>query len=162
MSTEIRSNNKINEMINTKEIPPRNGNPLEVFKVADAVNADEAASKGQLDTKVSKSGDTLSGDLQLLTHNLKFNNGNYEVHCVLQGDDNFVIYAPFHTMAFGTTSNNSVVIDGGTIWHSSNDGSGSGLDADKLDGMEPIELPVSTAVQAKIDEVNAKINNGEW
>ena len=48
MSTEIRSNNKINEMINTKEIPPRNGNPLEVFKVADAVNADEALSKGQL------------------------------------------------------------------------------------------------------------------
>ena len=48
MSTEIRSNNKINEMINTKEIPPRNGNPLEVFKVADAVNADEAVSKNQL------------------------------------------------------------------------------------------------------------------
>lgn len=37
------------------------------------------------------------------------------------------------------------------LWHSGNDGTGSGLDADKLDGMEPAALPISTATQAALD-----------
>ena len=42
------------------------------------------------------------------------------------------------------------------------DGDGSGIDADKLNSMEPSELPISTAVQAELDRIDAKIDNGEW
>jgi len=42
------------------------------------------------------------------------------------------------------------------------DGDGSGLDADKLDNMEPSELPISTAVQTELDAINTKLDNGDW
>jgi len=35
---------------------------------------------------------------------------------------------------FVTNGNNNVRINGNVIWHAGNDGSGSGLDADLLDG----------------------------
>jgi len=42
------------------------------------------------------------------------------------------------------------------------DGSSSGLDADKLDGMEPSDLPISTAVQSELDIITTQLNNGVW
>jgi len=42
------------------------------------------------------------------------------------------------------------------------DGEGSELDADKLDGMEPSELPINTATQTKLDEINARLDDGSW
>jgi len=38
-------------------------------------------------------------------------------------------------------------LNGGTPWHSGNDGSGSGLDADTVDGLQPSSLSVSQANQ---------------
>lgn len=40
------------------------------------------------------------------------------------------------TTAGSLTVKNSITINGGTAWHSGNDGSGSGLDADKVDGLQ--------------------------
>jgi hypothetical protein len=57
----------------------------------------------------------MNADLQMLTHKLRFNNGNYETRCVLQTDNNFVLYAPFHTLAFGAASGEPVKIDGSPI-----------------------------------------------
>ena len=38
------------------------------------------------------------------------------------------------TIGFVVPSNNGVLINGNTVWHAGNDGAGSGLDADTLDG----------------------------
>jgi hypothetical protein len=57
----------------------------------------------------------MNADLQMYNHNLKFNNGTYESRVVLQGDDNFVIYTPFHTLHFGITNDEPVKIDGSPI-----------------------------------------------
>jgi hypothetical protein len=40
---------------------------------------------------------------------------------------------------------NTLYIGSGTAWHSANDGSGSGLDADTLDGLQPSQLTVNRA-----------------
>ena len=46
-----------------------------------------------------------------------------------------------------TTENNQIIIDGHKVWHSGNDGAGSGLDADTLDGYNiSIENAASTIV----------------
>ena len=34
------------------------------------------------------------------------------------------------------STNARITIDGNTVWHTGNDGSGSGLDADTLDGVQ--------------------------
>ena len=46
------------------------------------------------------------------------------------------------------TDTGSVTISGNTAWHAGNDGSGSGLDADLLDGLQPSQLSVSYANSA--------------
>lgn len=77
----------------------------------------------------------MNADLNMQGHIIRFNNGSYEARLVLQNDNNVVFYTPFHTLAFGTTSGSPVIIDGGTVWHSGNDGLGSGLDADLVRGL---------------------------
>ena len=47
---------------------------------------------------------------------------------------------------------------GSTIWHSGNDGSGSGLDADLLDGKQPSELNVGSADYLSYTYSNKSIN----
>ena len=46
------------------------------------------------------------------------------------------------TEYFKVQASGSAQISGNTVWHSGNDGSGSGLDADTIDGSEPSELSV--------------------
>ena len=62
---------KMNEIINEKA--DKNGNPLQRFKVANAVDNDEAASKGQLDGAISTEAGTRAdadNDLQQQIDNL--------------------------------------------------------------------------------------------
>lgn len=61
--------------------------------------------------------------------------GNYDVVRAYNG---VLMFATNHLLGGGGTSYN-------TVWHSGNDGSGSGLDADLLDGMQPSALSVLSA-----------------
>jgi hypothetical protein len=45
----------------------------------------------------------------------------------------------------------AAMVDGSTVWHASNDGLGSGLDADKLDGLENGELDAAFITGAEVD-----------
>lgn len=51
--------------------------------------------------------------------------------------------------ANGTNADN--VINGNTIWHAGNDGAGSGLDADKLDGIESSQIIYGTNAYGTLD-----------
>lgn len=46
-------------------------------------------------------------------------------------------------LGINKTSNNNICINGYKVWHSGNDGSGSGLDADTLDGKQLSEITLS-------------------
>ena len=51
------------------------------------------------------------------------------------------------------------------VWTEDNDGQGSNLDADKIDGLEKEELPISNAVQAEITRLDGDISTkptGSW
>lgn len=61
--------------------------------------------------------------------------GNYDVVRAYNG---VLMFATNHLLGDGGTSYN-------TVWHSGNDGNGSGLDADLLDGMQPTALSVLSA-----------------
>ena len=61
--------------------------------------------------------------------------GNYDVVRAYNG---VLMFATNHLLGGGGTFYN-------TVWHSGNDGSGSGLDADLLDGMQPSALSVLSA-----------------
>ena len=54
-----------------------------------------------------------------------------------------VIYS--HPNITFTGSSNTLAISGNPVWHTGNDGSGSGLDADLLDGQQPSALSVNYA-----------------
>jgi hypothetical protein len=45
------------------------------------------------------------------------------------------------------TLKSGTVIAGATAWHSLNDGAGSGLDADLVDGLQPSAMTVATATK---------------
>ena len=50
-------------------------------------------------------------------------------------------------------------------WGVSNDGDGSGLDADFLDGLEKEELPISTLTQTELTRIDGELLNrtiGSW
>lgn len=82
-----------------------------------------------LDTAyVKKTGDTMTG-------NLMFARGNV----TLGGDDITGAYIKYgaQTLAVNTSS---VLFNGNKVWHAGNDGSGSGLDADLLDGKHCNEI----------------------
>jgi len=86
----------------------------------------------------------MNADLNMQGHTLRFNNGNYSVKMILQSDNNFVFYTPFHTLSFGTSVGESVLLDRQKIWTSGNDGAGSGLDADLVRGL-PADFTSSKA-----------------
>lgn len=62
------------------------------------------------------------------------------------------------TKVIASTQNPKVEINGGLVWHSSNDGTGSGLDADVLDGMQPFSLAVPNSIVARDNQGNIKVN----
>ena len=53
--------------------------------------------------------------------------------------------------AFEFRNDGSMTIDGDKVWTEGNMGGGSGLDADKVDGLEPADFPVSTDTQTALD-----------
>ena len=137
--------------------------------IPDAININEPLSKGQLLTAIKAvdgagsglDADLLDGkdstqfvrsdvqtlmnaDLNMQGHNLIFNNGNYSAKMILQSDNNFMFYTPFHTLSFGTSVGESVLLDRQKIWTSGNDGAGSGLDADLVRGL-PADFTSSKA-----------------
>ncbi|RME23963.1 MAG: hypothetical protein D6800_09195, partial [Candidatus Zixiibacteriota bacterium] len=81
------------------------------------------------------------------------NNGSFYVLTDRNGDGAWE--SPHPLQLIGST--NTGLLFGNTIWHAGNDGAGSGLDADKLDGLEgsqflrnDINLNVITAVSPSI------------
>jgi len=67
------------------------------------------------------------------------------------------------TSIFKFTETNATFL-GHTMWHAGNDGSGSGLDADKLDGVQPSEAStVSTIVKrSSSGDINARLFRSEY
>lgn len=87
---------------------------------------------GELDNRyVNKAGDTMTGSLNF--------NGNAKIY--FNGNENFSVgsnssigtYLQYDSNIITVTSNHPYYNDN-KIWHAGNDGSGSGLDADLLDG----------------------------
>jgi hypothetical protein len=67
-------------------------------------------------------------------------------------------YDQRYVLKAGDTMNGNLnvpTLNGGVPWTSANHGAGSGLDADKLDGMQPNQLPISDATQSAL---NMKLN----
>ena len=60
----------------------------------------------------------------------------------------YIVFGTSDTTALGRTGTGALTYGGNTVWHSGNDGTGSGLDADKLDGLEPASLSVNFATSA--------------
>ena len=61
------------------------------------------------------------------------NNNEWMIYCTANGS---VQLRHDGTTCIETTGTSSATIDGNTIWHAGNDGSGSGLDADTVDGIQ--------------------------
>lgn len=102
-----------------------------------------------LDTRyVKKSGDTMTGNLILSSSNgILFGNGSYDKGRIVARENNFYIQGADNGIIHITSKNantleklmiqaNSATINNNVIWHAGNDGSGSGLDADLLDGFQ--------------------------
>lgn len=96
-------------------------------------------------TKVNKTGDTMTGNLTLpiVVANTQIqvgSNGNGS-SIVYFYDDNDNIYRPFYWNAVGNDwfCNDRFNLEQ-RVWHSGNDGAGSGLDADLLDGLQASQL----------------------
>ena len=82
------------------------------------------------DIWVNTTGDTMSGTLSFQQPvGLSFANGQYIKDNNTGG---LIIYSGAAVNINGT----SVTINGNTVWHAGNDGSGSGLDADTVDGID--------------------------
>ena len=51
------------------------------------------------------------------------------------------------------------------VWTASNDGQGSNLDADLIDGLEKEDLPISNAVQTELTRIDGELAGkvpGSW
>lgn len=69
------------------------------------------------------------------------------------------IYNYASKYALGIKDDGGLFYDGGTIWHSGNDGSGSGLDADLLDGLDATAFFCDKGASNYFDD---KIYNGAY
>ena len=109
---------------------------------------------GTLDGRyVKKSGDTMTGKLTINTKSwpvIDFSNADYP-NChgnLLMGVGNDIVlrnYYDYVNYADLRFNNASLRYKGYTVWHAGNDGSGSGLDADLLDGYHV------TSIQKRFD-----------
>lgn len=59
-------------------------------------------------------------------------------------------------------SGTAVTINGGTVWHSDNDGAGSGLDADTVDGIAPTSGNFTAYLRATNDGSNLASGTAYW
>ena len=104
--------------------------PAGRFKAAAPLEPDDVARKAEVDAKVSKTGDVITGLIE-------FANGKIQVGSTA-GIKRFFRWD-------GTISEDDVTYY--NLWHAGNDGAGSGLDADLLDGLD------SSAFSLKSDYV---------
>lgn len=111
----------------------------------------DAARKTEVDLKVSKAGDTMTGNLTMNTGagtdailkegGVERNSGSAEV---------FDIANP----GAGTME---LRVDGNKVWHAGNDGSGSGLDADLLDGLNQTASATANTIMRRDASGRAQI-----
>ncbi len=114
-------------------------------------------------TYVKKSGDTMTGNLIIsnASPGIEFTDTDQGSHFDIKlhpvdvrfqtGKDNFI----FEGMGGQSLTGDIYIRKNGvtySFYNSGNDGAGSGLDADMLDGMQPNALPVSTPMQNALDD----------
>ncbi|WP_094549943.1 hypothetical protein [Petroclostridium xylanilyticum] len=112
-------------------------------KVAAPSASDDIARKAEVDTKVSKSGDTMTGNLTISGGSLQvgISSGSIGV-----GDDTIIEDCNVaNTIRIkGKQDPTKADIYLGTnnykVWHSGNDGAGSGLDADMIDTYHAVDI----------------------
>ncbi|MFW5704348.1 MAG: hypothetical protein ACOCXG_00765, partial [Nanoarchaeota archaeon] len=117
----------------------------------DGQHASDFASSSSLGNYVLKSGDTMTGELTISKNNAAISNAAYsDGNIELRTTDGSFPRIGFHRSGYdaialyyaggvGSTAKlrmKSSNGDDSLIWHSLNDGSGSGLDADLLDGID--------------------------
>jgi hypothetical protein len=163
-------------------------------KVAAPSASDDIARKAEVDTKVSKSGDTMTGILTVPNLKAQINiSSSSNPSAWPVGFVAGIVYNNGYPVNYGTifsykgTSGNSCVqilqawpnTDGGEaylyirssrdtgadvfgpwrkVWSENNDGAGSGLDADKLQGKVPSDFMSATKVYGSVtytDSINA-------
>lgn len=100
------------------------------------------ASAASVSGKVSKTGDTMSGDLVINSGNGYISLGTNGDITARRSDGTGVIFLGntggrylYHDNTNYIMPNSNLYVNGGLAWTSVNDGSGSGLDADLLDGL---------------------------
>lgn len=109
----------------------------------------------ELDTKkLNRANDTLTGNLNAANHTISFGswgiNGNTTGGLEIKsGTEGIVV------------TKNEITFNGNKVWHSGNDGKGSGLDADLLDGLDSTDFLGATAnaVSASKLATARRINN---
>lgn len=119
------------------------------LSVADATSALHAVNRQYGDGRyVNQGGDTMTG-------NLVFENGQGVKGKTTGGTERVLAFVDGSNKArIGDTSiplqvegsTNTPTYNGNTIWHAGNDGVGSGLDADLLDGQQPSQTPLNSRI----------------
>ena len=74
------------------------------------------------------------------------------------GTNAFVVSGTTTTVSGSLAVSGSATVNGGTVWHSNNDGSGSGLDADTLDGYHASSFLTSYSETDTLSSVTARGN----
>lgn len=100
-----------------------------------------ATTAGQIGA-VAKTGDTMTGALQFNDSNTKLLEGSSNAVRV-QTNSGYIDIGPQNT-SYGHIYtdrasfyfNKDLLVNGNKVWHAGNDGAGSGLDADKIDGFD--------------------------
>lgn len=82
---------------------------------------------------VNAAGDTMTGNLNFKNNTYIYFNDN--ANFSIGSNGSIGTYLKYGSNTLAVTSN-SLYYNNNTVWHAGNDGSGSGLDADKLDGYE--------------------------
>ena len=113
----------------------------------------DAYTKTQADGRyVKKTGDTMTGALNVKSSStfpaLTLTNSGYEGNTISLGvgvNGDFIIRNNYSSSTDFRFNNERMTFKGNVIWHAGNDGSGSGLDADTLDGTHKSGLFTSLA-----------------
>jgi hypothetical protein len=104
---------------------------------------------GSATNNVLKTGDTMTGRLTVSTSGIAFPTDAFggsgdSATITLEtksGESTTLTFRVTNdaddTIGFFAPSNNGLTMNNGIVWHSGNDGAGSGLDADLLDGLSP-------------------------
>ena len=128
------------------------------FKATAPVESDDVARKAEVDAMLPKTGGELSGNVIFANERGIFGRdaNNVPQAIGIVGSNNQVMLGDpdVETNIRGT----AVKINGYTAWHAGNDGAGSGLDADMLDGIQSERFIYGDNARATI-EYNGNLDN---